>query len=77
LRAKVESSGDLVLEGHDLGELPQQIWGDSDYEYSRTIRANDVPAVLLHLVAERFQSDTAFKAWLDGKGIASTFNYWI
>jgi hypothetical protein len=66
----VTDGDDLVLEGVDTGETPQQIWGDADYEYSRTVVRENVPAVLLWLVKERFDSDGAFAAWLQEKGIS-------
>jgi len=76
LTARITDAGDLILEGQDLGPIAKEFWGDDEYEYSRTVTAAHVPAVLLHLISERFQSDTDFKAWLDAKGIASTFFNW-
>lgn len=32
VRASIDESG-LVIEGHDMGPLVEQIFGDSDYEY--------------------------------------------
>ena len=71
LVAKLSDQGDLTLEGHDLGLTTEEFWSDSDYEYFRTVQAADVPAVLLHLMKERFQSDSEFKQWLVAKGIES------
>ena len=77
LRARVTESDELVLEGVDAGDAPHQFWGDSDYEYSRTVARENVPAVLLWLVKERFDSDGAFAEWLKEKGIPSTFNNYV
>jgi hypothetical protein len=45
-------SGDLVLEGQDVGALPREMFGDSDYEWWVTVAAADKPAVLAALRAE-------------------------
>jgi hypothetical protein len=45
-------SGDLVFEAQDVGALPQEMWGDSDYEWWVTVAAADKPAVLAALRAE-------------------------
>jgi len=41
-----------VLEGSDLGAAPREIFGDSDYEYWLTIRAEDKGRVLEGLLDE-------------------------
>jgi hypothetical protein len=53
-----------VLEGHDLGAAPKESRGDDDYEYFRTVTAQHVPAVLLWLIKERFDSEGQFVSWL-------------
>jgi hypothetical protein len=73
LTARVEVDGTLVLEGYDTGELPKQFFGDSDYEYWLTVKPEQVPAVLLWLLKERFSSTSQFKEWLAGKGIPNEF----
>jgi hypothetical protein len=45
-------SGDLVFEAQDVGALPLEIFGDSDYEWWVTVAASDKPAVLAALRAE-------------------------
>jgi hypothetical protein len=47
----VGPDGDLVLEGQDIGSLPQQCFGDSDYEYWVTVRSAERDRLQLHLVA--------------------------
>ena len=48
----VRENGDLVLEGWDVGAAPQEIFGDSDYEYWLTILSEDKNRVLEELLAE-------------------------
>jgi hypothetical protein len=34
--------GKLVIEGQDIGETVEEVWGDSDYEYSVTVHSNEI-----------------------------------
>ena len=54
--AEITKDGDLVMTGQDLGKLPEEYWGDSDYEFFVYIPAKykkDVHRVLL----EKFHAD--------------------
>ncbi len=54
--AEITKDGDLVMTGQDLGKLPQEYWGDSDYEFWVYVPAkykHDVHRVLL----EKFHAD--------------------
>ena len=73
LEAIVKPSGELILEGYDIGKSVEDFFGDSDYEYWRTVKAEHVPEVLLHLIKDRFPKESDFSAWLKGKGIPSEF----
>ena len=77
LTAYLKEDGDLVLEGYDLGKSVEKHWGDTDYEYWRTVKNEHVPKVLLELIKERFDSDGKFHEWLDSKGIPNKFDSWI
>jgi len=77
LEAYVEESGDLVIEGYDLGESVEKVWGDSDYEYWRRVKCEHVPMVLLQLIKDRFSSDVKFHEWLSEKGIPDEFTSWV
>jgi hypothetical protein len=73
----VDESGDVVMEGQDVGAAPQTFFGDSDYEYWVTVRAADKDALLLNLLVDRFVHEadetTAFRKWLKAKGIPHEF----
>jgi hypothetical protein len=73
LEAVVTVAGDLVLEGHDIGPKVEQFVGDSDFEYWQTVKAPNVPMVLLQLIKDRFKTRSEFDAWLTEKGIPSGF----
>ncbi len=75
--ARVEDSWDLVLSGQDMGETVEQVFRESEYEYWLTVRAGDVPKVLLELMKERFKDETDFRGWLETKGIPSEFHNWF
>ncbi len=72
LEAYFDENGDLVLAGYDLGESVREMWGDSDYEYWRRVKAEHVPEVLLQLLTERFQDDSEFRRWPETKKGIST-----
>lgn len=73
LWARVEASGDLVIEGQDLGPGVESFWGAglSEYEWTITVRAPDVPKLIaalggrdgdgvLSLLAARFREDDRY-----------------
>ena len=37
-----DESGQLILEGYDMGKTVEEIWGDADYEYSHIVPADEV-----------------------------------
>jgi hypothetical protein len=73
LSAKIEENGNLVLEGQDLGEFVEERYGDGDYEYSLTVKAEYKDTILLNLIKERFADDSKFRDWLDEKQIPCEF----
>ena len=46
LDASLNWSGDLIIEGHDLGPSTTPVSSDGEYEWIRTIRAGDIPALM-------------------------------
>jgi hypothetical protein len=67
--AMIEENGDLAVEGYDIGKAPLDFWGDSDYEYGRTIKKKYKKKMLRLLIEQQFNSDSDFQRWLDEKGI--------
>lgn len=66
---RLTDTGDLLIEGQDLGPGVEMFFGANEYEFARTVRAADVPALrrALHLDEE----DDLLAALLeryDGKG---------
>ena len=70
LDAVVNETGDLVLEGYDAGDSVKERFDDFDFEYWHTIKAEDVPQVLLLLVKEKITDKVhEFLAWLEENDI--------
>lgn len=66
-------TGSFVLAGQDIGEAPMRIFGDSDYEYFLSVKADEKDRLLLELPAEKLRGDerarTTLAGWLDERGI--------
>jgi hypothetical protein len=77
LKVILKETGDLVMEGYDCGDSVKEFWGDFDYEYWLTVKEQNVSAVLLWLIKERFKSSSEFKTWLEDKKIEFEFQNWI
>ena len=53
LTARHERNGDLVFEGQDVGEGVKAFWGYTEYEWTWTVKAHDVPKLMLALNVRR------------------------
>lgn len=42
VEAYFDAANNLVIEGYDIGKTVKEYWGDSDYEYSTTVRPDQV-----------------------------------
>jgi hypothetical protein len=78
--ASIGENGDLVFSGQDVGEAPKKFFGDNDYEYWLTIRAEHKDAMLLALLEQLYKDDarvvSRLKELLDVKGVPCEFtNY--
>ena len=80
LQATLTDMGDLVIEGQDLGDGVEQIFGVREYEWIWTIRARDLPSLVgamgatsnvLAMLSERFSGDNAagLKSFLDSHDV--------
>jgi hypothetical protein len=58
ISVQITDDGDLLFSGQDLGEAPQKVFGDSDYEYWLTIKATDKDQVLLALIEKHYSGNT-------------------
>jgi hypothetical protein len=78
--AKIDEEGKFVVSGQDIGELPEQHFGDSDYEYWVVVPKAEKDRVLLALMEKLFLGDSkvvsAFMDLLKLKGIPYEFGSW-
>ena len=54
---RIEENGDLRLSGHDIGDAPEEIFGDLDYEYWLTVPAAAKDQLLLALIKKHYAGD--------------------
>lgn len=68
LSASLTKSGSLLIEGHDLGPKVEEILGYREYEWTLTIQASEISALLnalrtegslLHALKESFSNKNA------------------
>lgn len=73
LSAERNIRGSLVIAGQDLGRAPNELFGDSDYEYWITIPpryAKDIDIATLREVAnDEPGGSRAIRAWLEERGV--------
>jgi len=54
---RIKENGDLLFSGQDIGEAPEEIFGDSDYEYWLTVPAVEKDKLLLALIEKHYAGD--------------------
>jgi hypothetical protein len=69
LEARINTEGNLVLSGQDIGRTVKECWGDSDYEYFLDVKKADKEKIPPLLLQERFSRMPDFLMWLEEKGI--------
>ena len=76
--AAITYEGDLLFSGQDIGDAPNEIFGDSDYEYWLTIKAAHKDRLLLDLIEKLYTGNTKviseLQDYLISKGIPSEFH---
>ncbi len=68
--------GELLLEQYSVGSALTDAFGDSDYERDARISPQEVPKLLMALIAERFKDLWAFEQWLVQNDIQITRTAW-
>ena len=56
---RIDKNGDLLISGQDVGEAPEEVFGDSDYEYWLTIPAVEKDRMLLALIEKHYGGDSS------------------
>jgi hypothetical protein len=67
-------NNDLIIDGYDIGKRVEEYWGDSDYEYTITIKkenigplikalgVDDDQVLVLQALVKQFQGNHCFSA---------------
>ena len=70
---RIEDNGDLLFSGQDIGEAPEEILGDSDYEYWLKVSAAKKDQLLLALIEKLYRGNASvvaeFRELLESKNI--------
>ena len=69
LTAEVDSKGELVLSGQDLGPRVEELWGDMDYEYRTAVSPDQTLEVLVQLLQDAFHNLLDLQSWLESAGV--------
>ena len=56
---RINENGDLLFSGQDIGDAPEQIFGDLDYEYWLTVPAAEKDRLLLALIEKHYAGDAS------------------
>ena len=75
---RIGDEGELLLSGQDIGEAPDAVFGQGDYEYFLSVPAAEKDRVLLALIEKIYRGNPSvvseFREFLDTKGISSAFH---
>jgi hypothetical protein len=74
---RIDDSGDLLFSGQDIGDAPEEIFGDSDYEYWLTVPASEKDRLLLALLEKHYAGDalviSTLRELMESKEIPCSF----
>ena len=75
---RINENGDLLLSGQDIGDAPEEIFGDLDYEYWLTVPAAEKDKLLLALIEKHYAGNSTviseMKEFLESKQIPCEFH---
>ena len=78
--AKITEDGALVIFGQDVGKLPQEFWGDADYEFWVHVPAQYKDDVLLALLEKLYAGNPKavdeFRDFMRSRAIPVKFDTW-
>jgi len=73
----INENGDLLFSGQDIGEAPEEFFGDSDYEYWLTVPAVEKDKLLLALIEKHYAGDalvvSTMREFMESKEIPCSF----
>ena len=74
---RINENGDLLFSGQDIGNAPEEIFGDLDYEYWLTVPAFEKDRLLLALIEKHYAGDamvvSTLREFMESKQISCGF----
>ena len=74
---RIEKNGDLLFSGQDIGDAPEEIFGDLDYEYWLTVPAAEKDKLLLALIEKHYAGNSTviseMRKFMESKQISCAF----
>ena len=74
---RINENGDLLFSGQDIGNAPEEIFGDSDYEYWLTVPASEKDRLLLALIEKHYAGYalvvSSLREFMESKNIPYNF----
>ena len=74
----IDENGNLLFSGQDIGSAPDEIFGDSDYEYWLTVPASEKDRLLLALLEKHYGGDalvvSTLRELMESKQIPCSFH---
>ena len=74
---RIDENGNLLFSGQDIGDAPEEIFGDSDYEYWLTVPAAEKDRLLLALLEKHYAGDalviSTLREFMESKEIPCSF----
>ena len=74
---RIEKNGDLLFSGQDIGDAPEEIFGDLDYEYWLTVPAAEKDKLLLALIEKHYAGNSTviseMREFMESKQISCAF----
>lgn len=73
----IDENKDLLFSGQDIGNAPEEIFGDIDYEYWLTVPAAEKDRLLLALIEKHYAGDamvvSTLRELMESKDISCGF----
>ena len=74
---RIDENGNLLFSGQDIGNAPEEIFGDIDYEYWLTVPAAEKDRLLLALIEKHYAGDamvvSTLREFMESKEIPCGF----
>ena len=78
---EIKDSGEVLMSGQDVGKVPEEYWGDSDYEYWLYVSQDNKNLLLLSLIKKLFGGNSdafsKFREFLIEYHIPYQFDSWV